>query len=41
MLETWSTEKTFEKSVEEREGAKPFVFYEGPPQRMDCQVFTT
>ncbi len=31
MLETWSTEKTFEKSVEEREGAKPFVFYEGPP----------
>ncbi len=27
----WAEEKTFEKSVSTREGAKSFVFYEGPP----------
>ncbi len=31
ILNTWSGEKAFEKSVELREGAVPFVFYEGPP----------
>src|SRR4051794_7916017 len=31
ILEKWNTEHTFEKSVEERAGAVPFVFYEGPP----------
>ena len=31
MLDVWNAEKTFEKSVETREGKKPFVFYEGPP----------
>ena len=31
MLDVWNTEKTFEKSLETREGKKPFVFYEGPP----------
>ncbi len=31
ILEKWKTEHTFEKSVEERSGATPFVFYEGPP----------
>jgi isoleucyl-tRNA synthetase len=31
ILAKWKEEKTFEKSVELREGAKPFVFYEGPP----------
>ena len=29
--ELWDKENTFEKSIEEREGHKPFVFYEGPP----------
>jgi isoleucyl-tRNA synthetase len=31
ILEKWEAEKAFEKSVELREGATPFVFYEGPP----------
>ena len=31
ILEKWQQEQTFEKSVTNREGATPFVFYEGPP----------
>jgi isoleucyl-tRNA synthetase len=31
MLERWSAHQAFEKSVSLREGATPFVFYEGPP----------
>src|SRR6201999_2906871 len=31
ILEKWSKHSAFEKSVELREGATPFVFYEGPP----------
>ena len=31
ILEAWAKNKTFEKSVSSREGAEPFVFYEGPP----------
>jgi len=30
-LQKWEAEKTFEKSVDQREGNEPFVFYEGPP----------
>src|SRR3954468_7680708 len=31
ILAKWAESKTFEKSVEIRAGAQPFVFYEGPP----------
>jgi isoleucyl-tRNA synthetase len=31
ILEKWQQENTFEKSVTNRDGAIPFVFYEGPP----------
>src|SRR5436305_4309797 len=31
ILERLKTENAFEKSIELREGAQPFVFYEGPP----------
>lgn len=31
ILQKWSETQAFEKSVELREGAAPFVFYEGPP----------
>ncbi len=31
VLERWEREQAFEKSVQVREGARPFVFYEGPP----------
>jgi len=31
ILAKWEADQTFEKSVSLREGAKPFVFYEGPP----------
>jgi isoleucyl-tRNA synthetase len=31
VLERWKQEETFRKSVSLREGAEPFVFYEGPP----------
>jgi len=31
MLARWEAERAFEQSVELREGAAPFVFYEGPP----------
>ena len=31
ILSKWNNENAFKKSIELREGAKPFVFYEGPP----------
>ncbi len=31
MLELWRERKVFERSLEQRHGAKGFVFYEGPP----------
>ena len=31
ILEFWEREKIFEKSISNREGSKPFIFYEGPP----------
>ena len=31
VLDSWNANQAFEKSVELREGATPFVFYEGPP----------
>ena len=31
ILKFWEENQTFEKSVSTREGATPFVFYEGPP----------
>ena len=31
ILQQWEKEGTFQQSVSLREGAKPFVFYEGPP----------
>jgi len=31
VLRYWDEHRTFEKSVTSREGAAPFVFYEGPP----------
>ena len=31
VLEGWKRDKTFEKSVAQRQGASTFVFYEGPP----------
>jgi len=31
VLKFWAENKTFEKSISEREGKTPFVFYEGPP----------
>ena len=27
----WEDENIFEKSIAEREGDKPYVFYDGPP----------
>lgn len=31
MLQTWEQEKTFEKSLERRQGKEVFSFYDGPP----------
>ena len=31
VLARWEADQTFAKSVSERSGARPFVFYEGPP----------
>lgn len=31
LLAEWTEQRTFEKSVSRRDGAPPFVFYEGPP----------
>ncbi|MGV3529694.1 MAG: isoleucine--tRNA ligase [Flavisolibacter sp.] len=31
VLQRWEEEQAFQKSIELRDGAKPFVFYEGPP----------
>lgn len=31
VLARWEREQAFQKSIEVREGAEPFVFYEGPP----------
>ncbi len=31
MIQRWDEEKTFERSIEQRDGAEEFVFYDGPP----------
>jgi len=31
MLEIWEKENVFEKSISNREGATPYIFFEGPP----------
>ena len=31
VLEDWKNDQIFKKSIDTREGNKPFVFYEGPP----------
>ncbi len=31
VLKFWQENKIFEKSIEERKGAEPYVFYDGPP----------
>ena len=31
IIERWEAEKTFERSIEQRDGADEFVFYDGPP----------
>ncbi len=31
VLKKWEQENTFQKSIDTKEGAAPFVFYEGPP----------
>jgi isoleucyl-tRNA synthetase len=31
ILQFWEENKVFQRSISEREGAEPFVFYEGPP----------
>jgi isoleucyl-tRNA synthetase len=31
IIQRWEAEKTFERSVEQRDGAEEFVFYDGPP----------
>ncbi len=31
ILDFWRSQKIFEKSVQQRQGNKPFVFYDGPP----------
>lgn len=31
ILDFWEREKIFERTLQNRKGAKPFVFYEGPP----------
>jgi isoleucyl-tRNA synthetase len=31
VIQRWEAEKTFERSVEQRDGADEFVFYDGPP----------
>ena len=31
ILDKWDEDHAFEKSIAIREGARPFVFYEGPP----------
>jgi isoleucyl-tRNA synthetase len=31
ILKSWNNEKSFEKSISNRNGSRPFVFYEGPP----------
>ena len=31
ILKDWKNNETFKKSLKQREGCKPFIFYEGPP----------
>ncbi len=31
VLERWSTHRVFERSIEQRKDAEPWIFYEGPP----------
>src|SRR5210317_1661631 len=31
ILDYWNTENVFKKSIDNRDGAEPYVFFEGPP----------
>ena len=31
VLQFWESKDVFRRSIDEREGEKPFIFYEGPP----------
>ncbi|MEO2121326.1 MAG: class I tRNA ligase family protein, partial [Candidatus Poseidoniia archaeon] len=31
LMQTWEEENTFQQSIEQRRGKKPFIFLEGPP----------
>ena len=37
----WEENRTFERSIEQRDGAKDWVFYEGPPTANACPACTT
>ena len=37
----WKEQRIYEKSLAAREGAEPFVFYEGPPTANACPTPAT
>ncbi len=41
VLSRWKEEQAFEKSVELREGARPFVFLKVRPAPTACPAYTT
>ncbi len=41
ILSYWQENNIFEKSVTTREGAEPYVFFEGPPSANGYLVYTT
>ena len=41
ILELWRNEGLFKKSIESRDGSKPFVFFEGPPSANGLPAFIT
>lgn len=40
VLERWTRNDTFHKSITTREGHPAFVFYEGPPRPTACRAYT-
>ena len=40
ILDFWQQNNIFEKSISEREGAEPYVFFEGPPSANGSTWYT-
>lgn len=39
ILDYWKQNQVFDKSISNRPATKPYIFYEGTDQRMECREY--